>query len=416
MVKNQRGPGPVTATPSAVGSALVSGGARLARGGAKLAPMGARLAPGGAPLAATLGARLASAGAKLAPAGAGLARGGARLATRGAPLAAMLSARLPTVAVAVAAFVLAGCSRPDITDGRYQGMVEYDQRELAFETPGRVSALQVRRGQRIRANDVLARQDEALDREARAVDASAAAVAQAELDLVKAGARPEEVRAAEAQLASARAAEANAQTELARERMLVAKEAAPAAQLDTLSTQLAAATGGRKAQEEQLRALRKGARVEEIARASARLAQARQAIALDDRRLEKRVLSAPSDGVVQDVYLEVGEVAGAGVPVLAISDVVHPYADVFVPVPEVPRVKLGDRARLRLEGLAGEVAGTVELIHAEAEFTPRFVFSPRERPNLMVRVRVRLTDPDGRVHAGLPAYATFEPATAEARP
>ena len=51
------------------------------------------------------------------------------------------------------------------------------------------------------------------------------------------------------------------------------------------------------------------------------------------------------------------------------------------------------------------MTGAVEWIAPHAEFTPRFVYSPRERPNLTVRVRVRLDDPEGRLHAGLPAYA-----------
>jgi len=303
--------------------------------------------------------------------------------------------------------VAAGCREPDVTDGRYQGMIEYDQRELSFEAPGRVAAVVVQRGQRVKAGDVLARQDDAVDRDARAVDAGAVLVAQAELDLVKAGSRGEDVRAAEAQLMAARAAEKNAQIELERQRALVAKGAVPGAGLDALEAQLAAALGARQAQDERLRALRKGARAEEIARARARLTQASRALALDDLRIEKRTLVAPSDGVVQDVYLQGGEIAGAGVPVLAVADVQRPYADVFVPVPEVPRVKLGAAAGLRVEGLAEDAAGVVELIHAEAEFTPRFVFSPRERPNLMVRVRVRIDDRAGRLHAGVPAYATF---------
>ncbi|MEO7731642.1 MAG: HlyD family efflux transporter periplasmic adaptor subunit, partial [Kofleriaceae bacterium] len=162
----------------------------------------------------------------------------------------------------------------------------------------------------------------------------------------------------------------------------------------------------------------KGARVEEVARAEARLAQATQAIELDDHRIGKRTLAAPADGVVQDIYLETGEVAGAGVPVLAIADVRRPYADVFVPVADAAGIKVGDPAQLRLEGAPAselEVRGVVELVYAAAEFTPRFVFSPRERPNLMMRVRVRIDDRDGRLHAGLPAYAVLGRLGDEAR-
>jgi len=318
------------------------------------------------------------------------------------------------VRAGLACAVAAGCRMPDVTQGRYQGMIEYDERDLSFEVSGRVVEVLVQRGQRIKAGDVIARQDAAVDRDLRAVDAGAVVVAQADLDLVKAGSRGEDVRAAEAQLMSARAAEKNAQIELERQRSLVAKGAVPGAGLDLLEAQLAAAVGARQSQDERLRALRKGARNEEVARAAARVAQASSALELDDRRIEKRTLAAPSDGVVQDVYLQAGEIAGAGVPVLAIADVARPYADVFVPVPEVPRLALGDAAALRVEGLGADAAGVVELIHAEAEFTPRFVFSPRERPNLVVRVRVRIDDRTGRLHAGLPAYATFGPPPAGA--
>ena len=91
---------------------------------------------------------------------------------------------------------------------------------------------------------------------------------------------------------------------------------------------------------------------------------------------------------------------------VSIVDIHHPYADVFVPVAEAPHIRLGDAATLWVEGLTAAAHGRVEQIYPRAEFTPRFVFSPRERPNLMMRIRVRVDDPDGRFHAGLPAYVT----------
>ena len=313
----------------------------------------------------------------------------------------------PAAWALVAMAAVAGCRKADVTDGRYQGMIEYDTRDLSFEQPGRVVELAVVRGQAVGQGAAIGKQDDTLDRQARTVDARAVAVAQADLDLVKAGSRAEDVRAAQAQLGSLIAAEKNAQVELDRQKALVDKGALPGATLDALVAQLAGATGARQAQEERLRALRKGARPEEIDRAAARVAQATEALALDDKRLEKRALIAPADGIVQDVYLQAGELAGAGLPVVSLVDTRAPYADVFVPVPDAPRVTIGDAASLKVEGLDAEAHGTVELIYPDAEFTPRFVFSPRERPNLMVRVRVRLDDPEGRLHAGLPAYVTF---------
>jgi HlyD family secretion protein len=93
------------------------------------------------------------------------------------------------------------------------------------------------------------------------------------------------------------------------------------------------------------------------------------------------------------------------VPVASLIDRRRPYADVFVPVAEVPALRVGAAMAVSVEGDPHEVAGTVERVFPHAEFTPRFVYSPRERPNFMVRVRVRLDDAEGRLHAGLPAYA-----------
>ena len=45
-----------------------------------------------------------------------------------------------------------------------------------------------------------------------------------------------------------------------------------------------------------------------------------------------------------------GEVAGAGVPVVTVADVAHPYVEVFVPQAGLAAVRLGGPATLRVDG------------------------------------------------------------------
>jgi hypothetical protein len=52
----------------------------------------------------------------------------------------------------------------------------------------------------------------------------------------------------------------------------------------------------------------------------------------------------------------------------------------------------------------------VEVVGRTLEFTPRYLFSEKERPNLVVRVRIALEDPAEKLHAGVPAFAVFAPA------
>jgi HlyD family secretion protein len=60
---------------------------------------------------------------------------------------------------------------------------------------------------------------------------------------------------------------------------------------------------------------------------------------------------------------------------------------------------------VRVDAVNTPFSGKVEYVAPETEFTPKFLFSDRERPHLVVRVRVRVDDPDRRLHAGIPAFA-----------
>ena len=319
--------------------------------------------------------------------------------------------------IIVTVLAAVACRGPDITEGRYQGMVELEQVDLGFEVAGRLAELRVGAGQQVQPGDVVAREDDSVDRELRTLRLREIDAARADLALVQAGTRIEDVRAARAQLAAARVTEARRARQLERERALVAAGATPPVQLDVLEPQLAQARGERAALEQRARALTKGSRAEEIAQIAARVAQAEESLAVEERRLEKRVLVSPVAGTVLDTFVDVGEIAAAGATVMSIVDRRRPYADVFVPVDEAPAIRIGAPVAVVAEGVTGEASGTVERMFPHAEFTPRFVYSPRERPNLMMRVRIRIDDPAARLHAGLPVYVRIaaRPMAAEAR-
>jgi len=295
--------------------------------------------------------------------------------------------------------------RTDSTEGRYQGTDELDRVDLAFELSGTLTALAVAPGQTVQPGDVVGKQDDALDREQREIRVRELDVARSDLALIRAGSRKEDVRATRAQLNAAIATERSLVDDLARERALANKGALAGAHLGTLDAALARARGERTSLEEKLQMLTKGARTEEIGRALARVQLAEQALALEDKRREKRALTTRAGGTVEDTYVDPGEIAAAGATVATIVDRRQPYADVFVPVVDAPRFRIGAPVEVMVEGLAAPTPGVVERVAPRAEFTPRFVYSPRERPSLMIRVRLRLTDETGALHAGLPAYA-----------
>jgi HlyD family secretion protein len=123
-----------------------------------------------------------------------------------------------------------------------------------------------------------------------------------------------------------------------------------------------------------------------------------------DARLARFTLQHEGTADVLDVYVDPGEVAVAGAPAVTLADLDHPYVDVFVPQAEVAQVKLGQPMSVRIDSLPEPLPAKVERISHTTEFTPRYLFSEKERSNLVVRVRVRVEDPRHLLRAGVPAF------------
>lgn len=309
----------------------------------------------------------------------------------------------------VGLLLLASCSESSAEPAEsFQGIVEHEERRLAFELPGRVERVLVQRGTNVSTGDDLVTLDDRLERTARATRAAEAIVAEREVDRLRAGSRAEEIRAAQARVRAAKAREDQLERSLAREEELFAKGAIPKARVEELASQRDAVRAERESLDEQLGALRRGPRDVDLATVESRAEAARTSIALADERLVRHTLRAPAPGKVLDVHIEEGEVVGTGSPVVTLADPTRPRADVFVPQARIDGLVIGTPASVRVDSVDAPFRGRIEWISPKTEFTPRFLFSDRERPNLVVRVRVRIEDPEGRLHAGVPAFVSFE--------
>jgi HlyD family secretion protein len=317
----------------------------------------------------------------------------------------MIKNYLAPVLVATAALG-GGCNHANaVPEDSYQGVVELDERVLGFEVGGRVERVDVKRGDAVKKDALLAGLDSRLESTAREARAAEVDAAKAQVALLKAGARPEEIRSMEARIRAVKTTESHLQKNLARERELEKRGVSSRAVVDELETKLSATTADRQSLEQNLRALKRGARSQEIAGASSRAEAADKTLSVQSERVHRHQLSAAKDGVVLDVHVEPGEVVAPGAPVVTLGDVSHPFADVFVPIGKLDGIRLGTAASVRVDSTNKSFPAKVEHISRTTEFTPRFLFSERERPNLVIRVRLRIEDPEHQLHAGLPAFA-----------
>jgi HlyD family secretion protein len=199
------------------------------------------------------------------------------------------------------------------------GLVRGTQIRIAPEVGGQLAAIKVRKGDSVRAGDVVAELS-ALELSAAVVQARAALdAAQANRDHVYAGVRAEEVDALAAAIAKAKSRLEYAEQQLNRTTYLARSDTATQQALDQAENDAAAARADVAEAEANHAAAVAGPTREERAIADAQVKAAASALAVLERQLEKTILRAPADGTVSVTVAEVGENVVAGQPVLAIE-------------------------------------------------------------------------------------------------
>jgi HlyD family secretion protein len=330
----------------------------------------------------------------------------------GAVRRSAFSLTLACVVIAVA------CRGDDDGPLRASGYVEATEVRVAPEVGGRVLELPVSEGDRVAAGALIARLDTADAQLAirRAEADRAQAVAQ--LQLLQAGARAEDVRQARAQADSAqaevRAIESELQSasaDLERFEALLRANAGSRKQRDDAATRrevasarLAGARDRARAATEALARLRAGSRPEEIAVAKARVAASDAQVATLQKGAADAVLLAPVGGVVTARLVDPGEIVAPRAPVVVLTDLDHAWANVYVDEPVVPRLRLGQKVPIVTD--AGQrLEGTITFISPKAEFTPRNVQTADERSKLVYRIKVTADNRAGILKSGMPVEA-----------
>ena len=305
-----------------------------------------------------------------------------------------------------------GCQpRQGQPDG--SGTIECTQVQVAPQVAGRLLRLPPQEGAVLKKGDLVAQIDPAdyvLKRdEAKALLAQA----EAQVALMRAGARKEEIARAREQVREAKVAADAAGADVKRLRPVFEKKSVTQKQWDDARAQADRTAATQAAAEENLARLVAGNRLEEIRVSETQVAVAQARLAQLEKSIADCTVSAPMDGVVTTRSREEGEVVNAGTTLLTLSKLDSVWLSVYVPETRLVRVKLGQTARVKVDGLEKTFEGTVTFISPEAEFTPKNVQTPEQRAKLVYRLKITLPNREGLFKPGLPADAYLEPGTGE---
>ncbi len=255
-------------------------------------------------------------------------------------------------------FLIGGCGYKK-ADQRIEatGTVEMTETTVNSKSNGRIVSILADEGQAVKNGDLLAE----LDHE--------------ELDA--------QIAAAKSNLDVAIANYEAARTDLARNRQLYQAQQISASQFDQAVTK------------------------NDVTKAQ--VSQAKANLTLLNVQLKNVQIFAPAGGILSEKLIENGEVIASGASLFTLLDYEKPWVKVYLPLKEVSKVRLNDKAYIMLDAFPNrKFWGRISFISNEAEFTPKDFLSKEERVKQVFAVKVQLANKDNILKAGLPVDVAIE--------
>lgn len=301
----------------------------------------------------------------------------------------MLWIVLAVIVLAAGGAVWAFSARREPKPLLLSGAIEARDVEIGSLFGGRVAAVLVEEGAAVAAGQPIVRfETDLIDLQ---IDQERARLEQARANLEKTvrGPRIEEVE-------SARAQAENAEKERLRQKALVEQGLVPQQSYD------AAATAA-KTTAEAYRELERGNRPEDVAAARAGLQAEERQLRYLQRQKEEAVVTAPAAGVIESMDLRPGDLVLPNQPVAKMLEPSELWVRVYVPEPQLGRVRVGQKAALQVDTFPKRsFPGHVVEIRTQSEYTPRNVQTLDQRMDQVFGVKVAI-DPTPELKPGMAA-------------
>jgi len=283
------------------------------------------------------------------------------------------------------------------------GNVDVRQVNLAFKVPGRIVAMAVDEGDRVRMGQEVATLDRRYFEDDLAMARAREAAQEANVAKLEHGSRPEEIAQARANVDAAKSAVEINRLTLDRQSVLVKASVASRQTYDAAVAASHQAEAQLAFAQQALRLAELGPRQEDIAAAHAQLALEQANVTAAALNLADTKLVAPSDGVITTRVRETGAIVNAGETVFTLTLDRPVWVRAYVGEADLGRIHPGMAATVTTDMPGGKAyRGTVGFISPVAEFTPKSVETRELRTDLVYRLRVIVADPDEALRQGMP--------------
>jgi HlyD family secretion protein len=231
-------------------------------------------------------------------------------------------------------------------------------------------------------------------------------VARAQLNLLRNGARKEDITQAEEAVKQAQVNFDLAKKDKERMESLQQSNSISQITYDNAAAKFELTQAQLRSAKENLSKLKNFARPEELQQAEANLDRQIAGAKLLKKSINDSYVQSPITGVIVDKFFEKGETATQMSSLFKVSDLRTVDLIIYVSEEELGKVKLGQMADISVDAYPDRTySGKVIYISPEAEFTPKNIETKDERTKLVFAVKIRIDNPKYELKPGMPADA-----------
>ncbi|MGC8747861.1 MAG: HlyD family secretion protein [Candidatus Kapaibacteriota bacterium] len=302
---------------------------------------------------------------------------------------------------------LFGCkNNKDVDNIVTSGIIEATEVLVSSKVNSQILRILVDEGDDIKKGDTLATLDDGYYRYQYEQAVATEASARKQLELMKKGARREDIRQAEEGLKQAEENYLLAKTNYERFKKLKFSNSISEKQFEEAEFNFKIAQSRYLQAKENLERMEKFFRKEEIEQAEANLQRAIANVNLFKKYLSDCNIISPIDGKVLQKFVEVGEVVATGFPLFKIAKLDTMEMIVYVPETYLGKLKIGQLVEVNSDSYPNKVyKGKIVYISEEAEFTPKNLQTKDERVTMVFAVKIKIPNQNYELKSGMPADA-----------
>lgn len=306
------------------------------------------------------------------------------------------------------AITITGCNGNDSDRINASGNIDATNFVVSSQVSGRVNQILKDEGDKVEKGDTVLIIDPETNKLKLDEAVASKEIALAQYDLLKKGAREEDIRQADENLKQAQITFDLAKKDKERMGNLYESKTITKKQYDDAIANYEIALARLKSAKENLEKVKNLSRPEELKQAEANLNRANASTNLLQKSLNDCYVISPSSGFITKKFVEVGETAGMMSSLFQVADLSSVELVIYIPETKLGLIKLSQKAEISVDTYPDKsFEGKVIYISPQAEFTPKNIQTQEERTKLVFAVKIKIDNPDFELKDGMPADASI---------